>query len=352
MSEIKIAFWNLENLFDTTASEIAADFEFTPAHGWDKPAFEAKVKNLASIITQMHDGSGPDLLGICEIENAAVAQRLMEVIGRPDYRLAHVESPDLRGIDVSLIYSNQVFKPLKPEDVKGHMVHLRYPTRDIFEVHLRLIATNAQLIVLANHWPSRRQGQYETEPHRMTVAEHCGRLVDGFLKLPRTEFLALADTSQSLPTLTERWNRNVLVMGDLNDEPFDRSVLNYLQGTKDLDHVEEEIKAAPGQHVPEAKNYLGRRAYLFNCAWPFLGAPDRGTIYFSSSTNSMNVFDQFLVSRGLYYGKQGLRMRTEAAKVFTPPDLTTPKGRPRAFDRKTKKGYSDHFPITGIIETV
>ncbi len=352
MSEIKIAFWNLENLFDTTASEIAADLEFTPAQGWDKPAFEAKVKNLASVIGQMHDGAGPDLLGICEIENAAVAQRLMEAIGRPDYRLAHVESPDLRGIDVSLIYSNQVFKAVKPEDVKGHLVHLRYPTRDIFEVHLRLLANDAELIALVNHWPSRRQGQYETEPHRMTVGEHCGRLVDGFLKLPRAQFLALPDTAQSLTTLNERWNRNVLVMGDFNDEPHDRSIVNYLQGTKDLDRLEEEIRGAAGKHLPEAKSYLDRRAFLFNCAWPFLGAPDRGTIHFASGTNTMNVFDQFLVSRGLYYGKKKLQMRPEAAKIFTPPDLATPKRRPRPFDRQTKKGYSDHFPVTGVIETV
>jgi hypothetical protein len=352
MSEIRIAFWNLGNLFDTTASEIATDFEFTPAHGWDKPTFEAKVRNLASIITQMHDGGGPDLLGVCEIENAAVAQRLMEATGRPDYRLAHVESPDLRGIDTSLIYSNQVFKPVEPEDIKSHMVHLRYPTRDIFEVHLRLIANDAELIVLVNHWPSRRQGQYETEPHRMTVAEHCGRLVDGFLTLSRAEFLALPNTPPSLAVLNERWNRNVLLMGDLNDEPFDRSVLNYLQGTKDLDHLEEEIKAASGQHLPEASSYLDRRAYLFNCAWPWLGAADKGTIHYPSGTNTMNVFDQFLVSRGLYYGKRDLRIRCEAAKIFTPPDLATPKGRPRPFDRKTKKGYSDHFPITGLIETV
>ncbi len=352
MGDIKIAFWNLENLFDTTASEIAADFEFTPEHGWDQAAFEAKVKNLASIIRQMHGGQGPDLLGICEVENRAVAQRLIDETGRPDYRLAHVESPDLRGIDVSLIYSTNLFKPLKPGDAIGHLVYLRYPTRDIFEVHLHVIQNDAELIVLANHWPSRRQGQYESEPHRMTVAERCGRLVDGFLKVPRADFLGLPESAASLAKLNQRWNRNVLVMGDLNDEPYDRSVLNYLLGTKDLDHLEEEIKPAPGKQLPEPKNYLGRRAYLLNCMWPLLGVPDKGTLYFPPATNSMNLLDQFLVSRGLHDGKDELQMVPSSVKIFTPPEMTTPKGRPQPFDRKTKKGYSDHFPITGIIRTL
>src|SRR5262245_46136604 len=99
MAGIKIAFWNVQNLFDTTASEIAADLEFTPEQGWTNEVFDVKVANLASIIKKMHAGTGPDLLGLCEVENKGVVQRLMTEIGRADYRLAHVESPDIRGID-------------------------------------------------------------------------------------------------------------------------------------------------------------------------------------------------------------------------------------------------------------
>lgn len=350
MSDLKIAFWNLENLFDVTVSEIGADFEFTPEKGWDHVAFDAKVTNLATMINLMFDGKGPDLLGVCEIENKEVAERLIRATGRTDYRLAHADSPDIRGIDVSLIYSTKVFKP--PTHVAGHLVHLRYPTRDIFEVHLRVKENDAELLVLVNHWPSRRQGQHETEPYRITVAEHCGRLVDGLLKLPRAEFMALPNTAASLAGLNDRWNRNVLVMGDLNDEPYDRSVLQYLRGTKDLDHLEEEIKPGPGRQIPEPKSYLARRAYLLNCDWPLLATPDQGTLYFPQATNSMNVLDQILVSRGLYYGQQKLRLALGSVEIFAPGELRTPKGRPRPFDRKLKKGYSDHFPVTGIVRTV
>jgi hypothetical protein len=354
MADIKVAFWNLGNLFDTTASDIATDLEFTPEQGWNQVAFDKKVENLASIINMMHNGQGPDLLGICEIENKGVADTLVNQLGRPDYQIAHVESPDIRGIDVSLIYSSNVFElaaELSSNPV-GHLVHFRYPTRDIFEVRLRVVENGAELIVFVNHWPSRKQGQYESEPYRIAVAAHCGRLVDQILKLSRNEISALADTDASLATLNERWNRNILVMGDFNDEPSNRSILDYLLASRDRNHVEELVKASRGKHIPTAETYLKLRAYLFNCMWPLFGQSDVGSLFFSNATNSMNLLDQFIISRGLLYGAQKLQMRLSSVSILTPSVMTTPKGRPRSFDRQTKKGYSDHFPIEAIIGTV
>jgi len=350
MGDIRVAFWNLQNLFDIKASEIAADLEFTPDKGWDQTAFDSKVVNLASVINMMHDGQGPDLLGVCEIENKEVAQRLIDGTGRDDYELAHVESPDIRGIDVSLIYSRNVFA--LDGDPVGHRIHFRYPTRDIFQVKLSVLDNNAELNILVNHWPSRKQGQYETEPYRIAVAEHCASIVDDILKFSRNDFLGLQDTEASLTELNKRWNRNVLVMGDFNDESFNRSVLNNLLATRDLDHIEEEIERSGNRNIPTAKAYLPRRAYLFNCMWGLVGQSDIGTLYFSESTNTMNLLDQFIVSRGLFYGKQKLKMDLGSVNIFKPSIMTTRKGRPIPFDKKTKKGFSDHFPIECIVRKV
>lgn len=352
MPDVKIAFWNVQNLFDTTSSPLAADLEFTPEQGWTEEVFAAKVANLAEVIRQTHGGAGPDLLGLAEVENKAVVEALLKAIGRDDYRVAHVESPDIRGIDTTLIYSNKVFKAPKVADIKGHLVHLRYPTRDIFQVRLELKSNGAELMVLVNHWPSRSRGQYESEPLRITVAEHCGRLVDAVVRLPRSEFMALPNTAASLTQLNNRWNRNVLVMGDLNDEPYNRSVLDYLLGTKDLDHLEEELRPTGGRKIPAPDSYLDRKAYLFNCMWPQFAKPDQGSFYFSAAINSMNLLDQFLVSRGLYYGKQKIQVDPASVQIFRAPEMTTGSGRPKGFDRKTKQGFSDHFPITGLIRTV
>ncbi|AOS83294.1 hypothetical protein BIU88_03530 [Chlorobaculum limnaeum] len=354
MSEIKVAFWNLQNLFDTTASSIATDLEFTPEQGWTDEVFDIKIANLASIIRQMHGGAGPDLLGLCEVENKEVIDKLLEKIGRSDYRLAHKESPDIRGIDCSLIYSSKVFKAPPTRDMESHLVNFRFPTRDIFQVRLTLKGSGAELNVLVNHWPSRRQGQYQSEPLRIAVAERCGQLVNEVLKLERKEYAELPDTAEAFAALSARWNRNIVLMGDFNDDPSCRSVTDYLLAAKDLDKVEEELKASPNRETPTIDAYIERQPALFNLSWQLYAQPDTGTIFFSGeSANTMNLFDQFMVSRGLHYGAAGLKARPGSMRIFTTPEMAPgAKMRPKPFDKSTKKGYSDHFPVEMIIDVV
>ncbi len=355
MSQIRISFWNLQNLFDTTTSPIAADLGFTPENGWDEAVFEKKLANLAEVINLMHAGELPDLMGMCEIENRPLVSQLLQRLNRDDYAIAHVESPDIRGIDTSLIYSREIFE-LAGEPT-GHLVHLRYPTRDIFEVPLRVKENQAELFVLVNHWPSRRQGTYETEPFRLTVANYCGALVDNLLKIEREEWLALPDTAESLELLNRRWNRNVLLMGDFNDEPFNRSMIEYLRSCRGSDHLEEGIKKSPRRETPSPDSYLAKQAYLYNCMWPLLSIPDEGTFYHSLSINPMLMLDQFIISRGLFFGLQGLKLDPHSVEVFKPEVmLSGAKKRPKKFDFNTTgvvtNGYSDHFPIQAIIETL
>ena len=162
---------------DTTASPLATDLEFTPEQGWTPEAFDAKVKALAGVIKLLHGGTGPDLLGLCEIENEDVLKTLLKEIGREDYQIAHLDSPDLRGIDTTLVYSDKIFRKPAKSDMRGHTVHLRYATRDIFEVRLRLkgSGTTPELSVL----------------------------VDSYLKYSRAEFLA-ANPPFTLDQLKQR----------------------------------------------------------------------------------------------------------------------------------------------------
>lgn len=355
MATIKVASWNLQNLFDTVASDIATDLEFTPENGWDDEALEKKLDNLAEILRRMHGGQGPDLLGICEVETKELLEELVARTGLANLRVAHVDNADIRGIDTSLIYSADVFE-LAGEPV-GHAIHLRFPTRDVFEVPLRVKANGAPLHVFVNHWPSRRAGQYESEPLRIAVAEHCGRLVQRVLKFSRADYLAMPDTPATLEALNARFDTNVILMGDFNDEPYSRSVVEYLRASRDLDHVEEPIKKASArdlparQHTPTVRAYLERDAYLFNCMWPTVGQSDTGSLHFSQGVNTMNLLDQFMVSRGLRLGRAGLRMKLDSVRVFrAPPMATRGKQRPIPFDKATKKGYADHFPIEAEIE--
>lgn len=375
MRDLNIAFWNLQNLFDSETSKIAADLEFTTEEGWNEEAVSKKIDALVDVIALMFDGKGPDLLGICEIENEALTQRLVsrmrERMGRNDYTFAQDESPDIRGIDCGLIYSDDIFE--LAGDSKGHLVHFRYPTRDIFEVPLRLKETGSEMTVFVNHWPSRRNGAKESEAFRITVAARLGNLADNILKLPRDEIVNAQDLDALLPQMTERWNRNILIMGDLNDDPFNNSVLETLRATNNIDQIEEDISVpsddrdmAPGKKKRKSANarYLGKQADFYNYSWKFLGQSGVGTIHYSSGVNgrSKQVFDQLITSRALYLGLSGLKLDEQSVDIFTPAIMcsntritdSTPKHmvRPKAFDRKSHKGISDHFPVTGVIRGV
>ena len=388
--EINVAFWNLGNLFDTLDDPISDDFDFTPAGGWTTETQQTKVTNLASVIDDMFNGAGPDLLGVCEVENEATLQQLVDsVTVRNDLEILQFQDgPDIRGIDCALVYSNQKFEPMtlggsEPAAPTSHIVHNRYPTRDIFEVPLRVINNNAELILYINHWPSRRQDRFLSEPLRIAAANHLGRLIDRRLKLTRQELMALSDTAGSMTTIQKRWNRNILAMGDFNDEPFNRSILEELKASSGFDRLEETVKRSGGNnHLPGVVSYAKLQAPLFNCMWPILAAPDRGSYHFGRSIPTFNLLDQFIVSRGLYYGESGLRMKrrtqlvppaqesdppaqteldTVWADVFDSDRMITSAStrRPKAFTfklrngtAKNNNGYSDHFPIVTTIETV
>ena len=278
MPDIKVAFWNLENLFDTTASAIATVLEFTPAEGWTDAVMQAKIQNLAEVVKLLHGGGGPDLLGVCEIENVAVAELLLAAIGRPDLKIEHRDSPDLRGIDTCLFYSNKVFKAPPQSAIRNHILHLRYPTRDILEVELELKNSPAKLLALVNHWPSRMQGRFETEPLRIATAERCGRIVDDYLKFGLAEFLGLPDTAATKQNIASRWNRNVLIMGDFNDEPYDRSILAYLHATKDLDVSRKTSSSRPAKTSRLRRPISERRPFSLTPCGRWQGARTKARI--------------------------------------------------------------------------
>lgn len=392
--EINIAFWNLGNLFDTVQDPISDDFDFTPQEGWTQATQAAKVANLASVIDAMFDGSGPDLLGVCEVENEATLQQLVDAVQVRDdlVVMRYDDGPDVRGIDTALVYSNEMFQPFaiadpEPPAPKGHVVHNRYPTRDIFEVPLRILEnggpTGPELIVFVNHWPSRSGGRYETEPLRVAAANHLGRLIDQRLKFTRQQLLSLPDTTASMEKVQERWNRNILAMGDFNDEPFGRSILDELKASSGFDKMEEPVKRSGGNaHLPGVVRYAKLQAPLFNCMWPVVATPDRGSYHFDGGIPTMNMLDQFIISRGLYYGKSGLKMKrrirldppaqqgdppivteleTVWAEVFDPDLMITSqetrRPKPFKFDIDNgvathNDGFSDHFPILTTIQVV
>jgi hypothetical protein len=348
MGSIRVAWWNLQNLFDTDDDPISADLEFTAAKGWTAEAYAAKLANLAVAINELHDGRGPELLGVCEVEGDDVFQELLDAIANPHLKVVEDRdgTSDLRGIDTSLAYDDRKLRPLER---RSHAVHLRYATRDIFEVVFEVIETGERLVVISTHWPSRTKGRWRSEPLRIALAENIAFIVRDHLRFDAERYLELK-ANDDLAAVQERWETKVLIMGDLNDEPADRSLVEHLQASSELDRVTgptNQIKA----FAAEAINYRGDDAFLYNASWRFLASENTGT-YFIASTqdetfaNRYQVLDQLIVSRGLL-DTGGLHLDPDSVRIHNTSTVATqPAGRPRGFDRKTKKGTSDHLPIT------
>jgi len=264
----------------------------------------------------MNLNRGPDLLGICEVENKFVVELLIQslaLLGR-NYQVIHSDSPDQRGIDVAFIYDENLFKvPLPLEDnVFSHFVLRRTATRDILQVTFQTVAHQRQLIVLGNHWPSRSGGQAESEAYRAMAGETLAYFHQRVLEVK-------GDTTP------------VLAMGDFNDEPFNTSLVNY----------------ALSQRVPSIV-LKGQNPYLLNLMWTLMGK-GLGTLYFDGP----NVLDQFLINKNWLKSTARFRVNPDTANIVKLAPMVDKKGQPIPFGGMGKpvnqNGFSDHFPIEIVI---
>jgi len=320
MNEYFIAWWNLENLFDVEnslqrplwlRSRLRSELA-----GWNQQILDKKISQLTKIISKMNGDQGPDILGVCEVENQPVLQLLvtrLSGVGR-NYQIAHHDTSDERGIDVAFIYDAAKFTV---ERQFFHVVLKRTATRDLFQVNLRTQG-GRDLILVGNHWPARSAGLFESEPYRIVAAETLSYWHERILEEKGADAVILA-------------------MGDFNDEPFNRSLTDYALSTNSI-----------------AKVRNARTAKLYNLMWPLMGK-GLGTFYYD---NLPNMLDQFLVSKGFLKNNAPIQCKAGSAKIEAFPEMISggdypdpiPFGRPS--DNLNVSGFSDHYPISVVLQEV
>ena len=309
MATIKLAWYNLENLFEPQQHPELKN-EWTQAH------YQKKVSNLSSVISELHN-NGPDLLGVCEIQSEKVLNDIVSLLpNSADYSIVHHDSPDIRMIDVGFIYRKSVLSAPK---AIAYNIRKRYPTRDILVVTFA-VNNGTTLNIVGNHWPARSGGQYESEPYRIMVAENCAWIVEQFY--------------QKDP------DSNIIVLGDFNDEPFNRSMQEYLFAIRNRARVQ------------ARKNSKKARPYLYNLSWSLMDQPTPGTFYYSKNPAGWNMLDQIMVSKGVLTGKNGLEVDEDSMEIFRPKRIR--KGsKPKPYRKKKNKwivGFSDHFPVIAKVK--
>lgn len=185
-----VAFYNLENFYDTVHNPRVNDTEFLPnsVKHYTSAVYKDKTNHLASVISQIGTDTSPDgpaLLGVAEVENDTVLNDLVNepVLRRNNYHFIHYDSPDPRGIDVALLFNPKYFKI---EDNYKLGVRLKsnygyyFYSRDILYVKGTLDGETVH--VLVNHWPSRLGGEQESEGYRKAAALVARKQIDHILR--------------------------------------------------------------------------------------------------------------------------------------------------------------------------
>lgn len=205
-----VVWYNVENLFDTQNDSLKRDDEFTPEgpRAWNNYKYRKKLLHLSKTLIALGKWSAPDIIGMCEVENKEVLKDLIYFtpLKYHSYAIVHYESPDMRGIDVALLYRKDRLALLHSAKLPVQFNDsTSRPTRDILYVSLRLSTTDT-LHLFLNHWPSMWGGELTTRPKRMQAARILRRHIDSLLSLnPQVALLSLGDynCTPKSPEITE-----------------------------------------------------------------------------------------------------------------------------------------------------
>jgi len=308
-----VVSYNTENLFDTINSPLTDDDEFTPsgAKEWTYERYQEKLKDVARVLTSVPGKELPALIGLSEIENRGVLEELTGERGlrKGEYGIVHEDGQDPRGIECALLYRPDLFTYKSHEYLPiSDPVEQEYPNREILHVY-GTGPDGSPLHVFVNHWKSRSGGIKETERERMYSAITLRRQLD----------LLMAGES----------DYRVIIMGDFNDEPTNRSIINGLSALNKRHNIE---MGDQYNLFYDLHNIDGIGSYHFNGNW--------------------NMLDQIIVSYNLLNQENGLTTKFDSGHILKEDWMLFQSEKygeslPSATYRGTEYygGPSDHLPV-------
>lgn len=308
----RIMFYNTENFFDTKNDSLTNDEEFLPngKKHWTQKRYNEKLRHVFQVIAAVGGIAPPAVVGFSEIENRSVLEDLLHKtpLQKYPYKIIHQDSPDLRGIDVGLIYRSDKMKCLS-----YHFFRINFPghpykkTRDI--LYFKALIHGDTLHIFVNHWPSRWGGRKRSEPGRMFVASVLKSKTDSIL------------SGNSCA--------RIIIMGDFNDDPTNASLQEVLAA-----HTSTETLQC--DHLYDLSSMLQKSCHC-------------GSLKFGAE---WDMFDQFVVSGKMLTDTVGLHTTTKSVRVGNFHFLLIPDTRYGGYKPfRTYRGpvyiggFSDHLPV-------
>ncbi|RGV39819.1 endonuclease/exonuclease/phosphatase family protein [Bacteroides clarus] len=313
----RVMGYNVENLFDCRHDTLKNDYEFLPdaVRHWNYSKYKKKLDAVARVIIAVGEWSPPALVALCEVENDSVLRDLTRysVLREADYRYVITHSPDERGINVALLYQRGLFKLLSGQSYSVTKAHKsNRPTRDILHVS-GLLLNKDTLDVFVVHFPSRSGGAKVSEPYRLSAAQRLKEVTDSLFRV--------------------RTHPQIIVMGDFNDYPCNKSVQKILRaGVPPIEADSSDTRAL--YHLLARKSIADKHfgSYKYQGEWGLL--------------------DHIILSGNLLITDSPLSTAEAKAGIFSAPFLLTEDkkyGDSQPFrtyyGMKYQAGYSDHLPV-------
>ncbi len=310
LNTFSIAFYNVENLFDTEHNELTLDIDYTPdgKFQWTQDRYQRKIQNLSKAISKIglkNTNLPPIFIGLAEIENKTGLIDLIssEKLKPFDYDFVHYDSPDERGIDVAFLYQKKYFELLYSDTYTLYLTgsdNNRDYTRDILLVSGKLF--NEQVYIIVNHWPSRNGGTKNSDNKRVKAANLVQEIIADIYK--------------------ENENPNIIIMGDFNDAPSSNSIKNYLMNSDFINPMLDLQNKRKGSVKYHGKWYM---------------------------------FDQIIISQRFLSNSN---LKFLSAQIFDDHFLQEAKGRRKGAPKRTfigtwhQGGFSDHFPVLAYFKKI
>lgn len=311
-----IAFYNVENLFDTIDNPETFDDDRTATGKdvWNDEKYRSKIENISRVLSEVGKETTkepPTIIGLCEIENRQVLEDLITHPNLKDlhYGIIHYDSPDERGIDVAFLYRKQSFQPIDSKARKLVIYEADNPgkrdyTRD--QLVVSGLLNKEEMYFIVNHWPSRGGGEARSAYKREKAAFLNKRIIDSLVKLnPEAKIIS---------------------MGDFNDDPTNKSFKKVLNAKSSKESLSSSELFNPMEKM--LKQGKGSLAYR----------------------DSWNLFDQFYMTGNLVQANNS-GFQFYQAGIFNKPYLITTTGQFKGYPARTygysgyEGGYSDHFPV-------
>ncbi len=309
----RVMSYNTENFFESLQDSVGIPSEFSPTglRGWSYTRYRDKRNNIAKVIASLGEWTPPALVALCEIGNRHVLEDLAlhSPLRTLHYQIIHFESPDPRGIDVALLYQPNIFRPIHQEPIHIHFPKHPYQhTRDILYVAGTTWGRDT-VHVFVNHFPSRYSGELESEDSRLFVASVLRHKVDSLFQVnPKS---------------------NILIMGDFNDYPDNRS-------------IEKVLRALPEYSTIRPKQ-------LYNLFYTTHTAKKIGSY---KHNGEWGMLDQIIVSTNLLSDTLHVHTTLASAHIYMPAFLL--EDETKGFGQKPFRtyigmkyhgGFSDHLPV-------